>query len=182
MKVVIEKLKRLFVRTPEEKFLLAWKLMMEACIEGEWGDPFSYARSREIMMAIVLKHKVSKTLSGADGFDLLGNPMEYKSTIDEEIKGTYNGISLKDTWEEQQKYLVEDKIKKYKNHYFARFTNDPVNPIAEMWKVSCDDIYNILEPKLKKQFFNEKNKKKADPRLGASINEKQIKQYGEQIF
>ena len=26
--------------TPEQKYSKAWKLMMEACKEGNWGDPF----------------------------------------------------------------------------------------------------------------------------------------------
>ena len=29
---------------------------------------------------------------------------------DKNINGTYNGISVQDTWEEQEKYIKEDKI------------------------------------------------------------------------
>ena len=39
------------------------------CKENSWGDPFSYARSREIHLANTLNHEVSKTLSGADAID-----------------------------------------------------------------------------------------------------------------
>lgn len=165
--------------TNEEKFEMGWNLMMESCNDGGWGDPFSYARSREILMAIKLGHKVAPTLSGADGFDDDGE-CEYKSTIGKKINATYNGISVFDTWEEQKSYLVNEKIKKYKNHYFARFTEDTKNPIAEVWKLSGDDVYEILLPKLKKQFLKE-NKGK-DPRLGASISKGQIEKYGKRIL
>ena len=65
------------------------------------GDPFSYARSKEIITAIVLKHELSETLSGEDGIDEVGE-CEYKSTEGESIKGKYTGISVQDTWEEQE--------------------------------------------------------------------------------
>ena len=31
-----------------------------------------------------------------------GKPVEYKSTIADKIQGTYNGISVHNTWEEQK--------------------------------------------------------------------------------
>jgi hypothetical protein len=165
--------------TTEQKFEAGWKLMMEACKEGDYGDPFSYARSREIFMAIKLGHKVAPTLSGADGFDSEGE-CEYKSTINDFIHATYNGISVFDTWEEQVHYLIKEKIKKYKNHYFARFTTDLSNPIAEVWRMNGDNVYKLLLPKLKKKYLKE-NKGK-DPRLGASLSKKEIYEYAERIF
>ena len=47
-------------------------------------------------MANFLKHKVAETYSGPDGIDCDGE-CEYKSTIDKNIKATYNGISVQDT-------------------------------------------------------------------------------------
>ena len=165
--------------TTEKKFEKGWNLMMAACKEGNYGDPFSYARSREILIAIKLGHKVAPSLSGADGFDEDGE-CEYKSTIGNSINATYNGISVFDTWEEQNDYLINKKIKKYKNHYFARFTSDLNNPIVEVWRMSGDVVYDLLLPKLKNKYLKE-NKGK-DPRLGASLSKKQIYEYGERIL
>ena len=65
-------------------------------------DPFSYARAREIYMAAELNHKVADNYSGEDGLDENGKPVEYKSTINKKIQGTYNGsITSKDFYELQ---------------------------------------------------------------------------------
>ena len=45
--------------TPEQKFQKLFEEMYTLCEENNWGDPFSYARSREIHMAGVLGHKVA---------------------------------------------------------------------------------------------------------------------------
>lgn len=146
--------------------------MYAVCERNGWGDPFSYARSREIMMAIVMKQKIAETYSGADGFDEYGG-VEYKSTIQENIQGTYNGISVQPTWKEQILYLEDEKIGKYKHHYFARFSK---GIIVELWCLDADDVLAILLPKLKKQYHSESNRK--DPRLGATITKKEIYKYG----
>ena len=83
------------------------------CEKNGWGDPFSYARSREIHIAGTLGHQISDTLPGADGIDEDGE-CEYKSTIGKSINGTYNGISVQPTWEEQVSYLEKKKTRKYK--------------------------------------------------------------------
>ena len=82
--------------TPEQKFQNLFEEMYNLCQENNWGDPFSYARSREIYMATVLGHKVAETFSGADGIDEVGE-CEYKSTTGKNVNGTYNGISVQDT-------------------------------------------------------------------------------------
>lgn len=41
--------------TPEQKFQELFEEMYQLCDEQGWGDPFSYARSREIHMAGTLK-------------------------------------------------------------------------------------------------------------------------------
>jgi len=140
------------------------------------GDPFSYARSKEIFASIELQHEIAATLSGADGVDEVGE-CEYKSTIDKNIKGAYTGISVQPTWEEQVKYLKEEKIAKYKNHYFSRF--DGGKGIVEIWKLSGEDVFSILLPKLEKKFETVKNLK--DPRLAADVTKKDIVKYGIQI-
>ena len=98
--------------TPEQKFQQLFEEMYSLCGEQGWGDPFSYARSREIHLAGLLGHTVADDYSGADAFDEDGKPLEYKSTIAKNINGTYNGISVQDTWEEQERYIIEDKIGK----------------------------------------------------------------------
>tara|TARA_B100000780_G_scaffold53952_1_gene33650 strand:+ start:151 stop:645 length:495 start_codon:yes stop_codon:yes gene_type:complete len=161
--------------TAEEKYKIGKKMMLEACDENGWGDPFSYARAKEIDIAIQLGHKVSDTLSGADGYDEDGG-CEYKSTIGKNINGTYNGISVQPTWSEQVEYLKNEKIGKYKNHYIARF--DKGN-IVEVWKLDGETVLNILLPKLENKYPTILEKK--DPRLGASLTQKDIYDYGIQI-
>lgn len=160
---------------PTEEFAMLFERMYELCGENNYGDPFSYARSREIHIAGTLGHKISDTLSGADGYDEDGE-CEYKSTIGKSISGTYNGISVYPTWEEQEKYLFNEKIAKYKNHYIVRYGG---GKIVEVWKLNGVDVFNILLPKLKKKFSNLSNKK--DPRLGASLTKKEIYDYGIKI-
>ena len=84
---------------------------------------------------------------------------------------------VQDTWELQEKYIVEDKIGKYQNHYYARFKGGKVE---EVWKLGCDDVLDLLLPKIKKQ-FNEGTSHKKDPRIGVSIGQKEIENYGQRI-
>jgi len=161
---------------PTEEFAMLFEKMYKLCDKQGWGDPFSYARSREIHIAGTLDHKISDTLSGADGIDEDGE-CEYKSTIGKNINGAYNGISVQPTWEEQVEYLKNKKIAKYKNHYIARYEG---GKIAEIWKLDGMDVFNILLPKLKRGFESTKNRK--DPRLGASLTQKEIYSYGEQVI
>ena len=67
--------------SPEEKYMQLFKQMSQVCDEQGWGDPFSYARSKEIYATCVLEHKVADSFSGADAFNQNGEPVEYKSTI-----------------------------------------------------------------------------------------------------
>ena len=48
--------------TPEQKFQKLFEEMYTLCEENNWGDPFSYARSREIHMAGVLGQRLQKTM------------------------------------------------------------------------------------------------------------------------
>ena len=162
--------------TPEQEYQQLYERLHNLCQDNGWGDPFSYARAREIYMAAVLGHKVADTYSGADAYDAY-DELEYKSTITENINATYNGISVQDSWEEQEKYIVEDKIGKYQNHYYARFKEGKVE---EVWKLNCNDVLKLLLPKIKKQ-FDEGTSHKKDPRIGVSIGQKEIENYGQRI-
>ena len=128
--------------------------LYELCKEQGWGDPFSYARSREIHLACVLGHRIADTFSGADAFSDEGE-LEYKSTTAKSINGSYNGISVQNTWEEQEYYLANEKIGKYANHYIARYDE---SKIAEIWKLSSNDVLKILTPKLKKDWDRKQQK------------------------
>ena len=161
--------------TPTQKYKFLFESLYKLCENEKWGDPMSYARSREILIAGTLGHKIADTLSGADAIDEDGE-CEYKSTISTTINGSYNGISVQPTWEEQVEYLKNKKIAKYKNHYIARFDG---GKIVEIWKLDGTDVLNILLPKLKKGFESTKNRK--DPRLGASLTQKEIKDNGIKI-
>ena len=162
--------------TDEKLYLDLYKQMYNVCERNGWGDPFSYARSKEILMAIVMKQQIASTFSGADGFDQDGGA-EYKSTISKDIKGTYNGISVQPTWESQVQYLTEHKIGAYPNHYFARFNS---GELVELWVLSAQDVLQILLPKLKRLFFSTAERK--DPRLGSTVTKTDIHKYGRRLI
>lgn len=162
--------------TPAQQFASLFEEMYALCQKHSWGDPFSYARSREIHIAGTLGHTIFPELSGADGIDADGE-CEYKSTVAKTINAAYNGISVFPTWEEQENYLLNEKIGKYENHYSVRYDG---GKIAEAWRLKGDVVLKILLPKLKKKFFDTTARK--DPRLGASLTKKEIYEFGERIL
>lgn len=161
---------------PVEEFRMLFERMADLCEENDWGDPFSYARSKEIHLAGTLGHEVSSTLAGADGFDEDGE-CEYKSTTTKSIKGSYTGISVYPTWEEQVEYLLKEKIAKYENHYIARYDGGKV---VEIYTLPGMVVFDILLPKLKKKYPTILTKK--DPRLSATLTQKEIYTHGEKIL
>ena len=164
--------------TPEQQFKQAFETLYELCEQNNWGDPFSYARSREIHIATTLGHTIADTYSGADAIDKDGE-CEYKSTINKNIKGTYNGISVQPTWEDQEEYLINEKLGKYRNHYIARYEG---GKIMEIWKLTSDDVIMILLPKLKRDWERKINGNHKDPRLSGSINKSEIYAHGTKIL
>lgn len=161
-------------------FALYRRAETELCEREHWGDPHNYARNSEIHLANCLGHTIAEEYSGADAYDEEG-PCEYKTTIAKNINGTYNGISICDTWEKQVEYLINYKIGKYPNHYFARRSG---SDFVEIYKLTAHQVLNHLLPKLKKQF--EKLLKKGptgkkDGRLGASIPMSYINKHGIKI-
>ncbi len=161
----------------QKRYVELYKEMAALCDSEGWGDPFSYARSKEILTAIQLGHTVSETLSGADGFNQSGEPVEYKSTTAKRPKGSYTGISVHDTWYEQAKYLQEEKILKYPEHYYSRFEN---GKIAEIWMMTGEKVYQVLMPKLHKKWPTVLEQK--DPRLSADVTWSDIKKHGTQVL
>ena len=167
--------------SPEQRYKFHYEGMYGVCKEQELGDPFSYARSKEILAASELGHNVSKEYSGADAFNQKNQPVEYKSTIQSKVTGAYRGISNKDTWEEQERYLKNEKIACYPEHYMNRFED---GKLVESWVLTGQKVYEILLPKLKKQYHLRKNSKTtpADPRLNATLSTTEIYDNGHRVI
>jgi len=147
--------------TPEAEFNQLFTRMYELCEEQEWGDPFSYARYGNqwhvALPQVYPRWRPGKLRVG------------YKSPICASIVAIYNGISTRPTWEEQVKYLKDEIIAKYTLHVF--FREDGEGEIKEIWEMESVKVYELLLPKLKKQYFNTKRK---EWRLGASLSAKEI--------
>jgi len=159
-------------KTPEAEFKYLFERMYELCKINCWGDPFSYARGREIHMANHLGHIISKNYSGSDAVTSEGILVEYKSTIRDSIEATYNGISVQPTWDEQVKYLKNEKIAKYPLHFFSRYSE---GKIKEIWKMEGTKVYELLVPKIKKQYDKPQRNDRKDPRLGVKLTSIEIK-------
>jgi hypothetical protein len=165
------------------RYVAAFRELIEASIPFG-GDASSYARSKEILLACLLGHNVATDYSGADALLPDGTPVEYKSTIGKVISATYNGISVKDTWEEQERYLVEEKLGKYPQHFYARFNGSKVE---EVWCLSSDAVLAHLLPKIQEKFkrgpVTKKGTRKADGRyLDSSIPTGYIRQHGTRVL
>jgi len=141
------------------------------------GDCFSYNRMREILVAFKLGHTIALGFAGEDASDENDDFVEYKSTTQDKINATYNGVSNYPTWDEQWNYICNDKIGCYKWHYCARFEG---HKIVEIWKLSGDDVLRCLKDKFYKSWGKRHSRK--DPRLGAVLTYKQIKQYGTKVI
>ena len=167
--------------TPKEQYNSIFKQMYQLCDDNGWGDPFSYARSREILMAVELGHEMATTYSGEDASEIdpaLGLLLyEYKSTINKTIKGSYTGISVQPTLQEQITYVTNDKIGKYHTHYYARFDG---GSIAEIWAVSGKDVLTELLPKIIKKY--NPNTKAKDPRIAVDMTQTAIRKYGTRVL
>jgi hypothetical protein len=163
--------------TFEEKYRFLYQTIAEICKEQGIKDPFSYARSKEILAAIELGHTVADDFSGADAIDENGEEVEYKSTIGKRCKGAYTGISVQPSWPEQVRYLREEKLLKYNRHFYNRFAN---GRLVESWSLTGQQVYDILLPKLLSKFDTVLEKK--DPRLSATISWSEIKNNGVRVI
>tara|TARA_R110000824_G_scaffold144015_2_gene311815 strand:+ start:967 stop:1608 length:642 start_codon:yes stop_codon:yes gene_type:complete len=162
---------------PEEVYKYLYERMATLCLEMGWGEPFSYARAKEIYAAIELGHTIADTFSGADAFNANNDPVEYKSTTSKSVKGAYTGISVQPTWELQDEYLRNEKIAKYPEHYYNRFEK---GKLVESWVMDGNKVYELLRPKLRASYGTALHKK--DPRLSATITTSEIKKYGRQVI
>lgn len=161
-----------------EKYLQKYQDLIKFCNENSLGFPFAYGRGVEIAQASTFGHNIASTFSKEDATTQDNKKAEYKATMSKTLKATYNGISVKPSWEEQVKYLKEEKIACYPEHYITRYC-PKTGKFLETWVLGGEDVLKILEPKIKKQF--EDNRNKADPRLGVTLGKKEIKKYGRKI-
>ncbi len=173
-------LEKLTSKQKQQLYIKLYQDMCRLCNDCGWGDPFSYSRGKEIYMAVKLGHQVAPKLAGPDAYDNNGDPLEYKSTISNAINATYNGVSLQSSWSEQEKYLKEEKIGKYKEHYYARFNEE--GEISEAWCLTGQQVLDKLLPKFKKQWHERQKKMPKDPRLGASVDKGFIVNNGVKII
>ena len=163
--------------TPPEEYKNLYERLARLCATQDWGDPFSYARSKEIYAAIELGHTVAVSFAGADAYNDAGQPVEYKSTTSGKVKGAYTGISVQNSWEEQVRYLREEKLAKYPEHFYNRFEG---GRLVESWQLSGQQVFDILLQKLEKKYPTVLSKK--DPRLSANITNTEINKYGKKVL
>jgi hypothetical protein len=166
------------ITTAQQQYLDAFAALYEAADALNAGDPMSYARSREIHLACLLGHTVADSYSGADAYEADGTPVEYKSTTQKSIKGNYTGISVQPTWEDQEAYLINDKIGCYPRHYYVRYDGWQV---AEVWVMDADTVLSLLLPKAQKQYATKRNGKAKDPRIGVTISAGEIRKYARRL-
>ena len=163
--------------SPEEEFKYLYEQMATLCEEQDWGDCFLRSRGKEIYTAIELGHTIAPKESGPDAFNGRNEPVEYKSTTGESVKGAYTGISVHPTWESQDAYLRNKKIANYPEHYYNRFEK---GKLVESWVMNGNKVYELLKPKLRAKFDTVLTKK--DPRLSADITNREIKNYGRRVI
>lgn len=160
-----------------EKYTKLFEQLAVVCDQYGFGDFSSYARSKEIYMAAKLGHRVAKNFSGADAESSRGE-VEYKSTTQKKIGAQYSGISVQRTWAEQERYLRNDKIGKYKEHYCGRFDK---GILVECWMLTDKQVLKYALPRLKAAWKRRKKSPTKDPRLTFHIPEKYIKENGVKV-
>ena len=104
---------------------------------------------------------------------------ECRSTPDSMIFSSDGASPIADFWEEQERYLKEDKIGKYRNHYYARYEGGKG---VEIWKLNAEDVLRIILPKAKKQYPKKRAGNAKDPRIGVTISRREIHQYGVPVY
>jgi hypothetical protein len=143
--------------------------------------PTDPRKLREVIASLLTGCEVRKEKSGPDCYftkDEQPQPAERKSTTSHNIKGSYTGQSNQKTWEGQVEY-TKKKVKNMRRHYFDKFCSK-TGQLLESWYLTGDQVFDIILPKIEKDFFNPKQR--ADPRLAASVCMTEIKRYGTQVI
>ena len=176
--------------TPEQEFVIQCEQLADTAKSLGVPDIGNYTNLKEFITAVRLGHKLPKKkngkhqYAGEDAQTQDGKKVEYKSTIEKNCKGTYNGVSVYDDFEELKKYL-KNKILDIPEHYYVRFVG---LRIVECWTMTGEQAYNILLPKFTNQFdrrqkrLAEKKQPLKDPRFGADICWTEIKDHGKKVI
>ena len=168
--------------TEEERYLHAFAEFCESFqkLTGS-KDPFNYSRAKELHVALHIGAEWNSGTSGEDALDSNNCPVEIKTTTNKNINGTYNGLSVYDTWTDFYEYL-SFKFPQNTRHIFARYEG---SSLVELYELTNDAVLDILEKKIRTKYFNENGsytqKVRKDPRIGASISMTEIKKFGEPL-
>jgi len=158
-------------KSPPSKVNLIPQLITEVMtILSEEGLSTDPRKLREIQASIQTGCQPNSEKSGPDCFyqeDGQWYPAERKSCVTKNINGSYTGISVKSSWDEQVEYL-NSKVKAF------------TGALVESWYLTGEQVFDIILPMLKKAYPTTLNK--ADPRLSASVCMTKIKQYGTQAI
>jgi len=170
MKNTLEKDKKEYIKAYLKVYELANKMKLK--------DPFQGARGKEIFAAFTLDHDIAEDYQGPDAIDDEGE-CEYKSAhVKTQIKKFSYAFYIKPTWKEQVRYLKEEKIGRYKNHYMILFNDD--GTMKEVWKLTSKQVLDLLLPNLKNRFKSlVKNKTKS---VIVNLVPSQVRETGERIL
>ena len=162
--------------SPIEEVIDAIVNLIDVFNEEGLGDPFGAGRTREAILAEFLDHNIGDDLSGEDAYDENGNEFEYKTGFD--FNGRYE-VSTYPTWEEQEKYLLNEKIGYYKFHYYATFNRK--YEIQKVYRISGDKANKVLIPKFR-EFYDRDKTNLASQTLTANMYLNDVLEHGELIF
>lgn len=171
----------------ERAFVNAAELLQEKFYDLTGNaDAFNYNRIGEFLTAIALGLDWNSGFNSSDAFDKAGNPIEFKSTTNKNINGTYNGLSASETEDEFIDYMHQ----KYPDNTRHIFTRKENGIAVEIWELKNKDVLDILIPKVLNRFYpdgvysviNKKTgKPRKDARPGSNVCMTEIKKYGERI-
>tara|TARA_R110002110_G_scaffold7746_4_gene39182 strand:- start:2459 stop:3007 length:549 start_codon:yes stop_codon:yes gene_type:complete len=102
------------------------------------------------------------------------------------LAGAYTGISWQESWDEQERYIREDKIGNCEWHYFDHF-DKLTGALVECYRIPGSLLVNTKLPGLHKQWEGRVEKMlkgtlPKDPRLSFSLGSRFIRTHGEQII
>ena len=150
-----------------KKYQELYEEMCLLCEKNNWGKPFEdKSKANYLFMANFLNHKIITNYYNVLPFedDEMKIPSKYYASNDD-VCGPYVGIVIQGSWEMQKKKLENVEVKKYKNHYFARFDK---GKIAELYKMDCEKVFEYLLPKVKIIYEEQKNNKR-NPEISLEI-------------
>ena len=153
---------------------------------GYSTDPRTY---RETVAALLTGCRPTIEKSGADCYLLREDGSEAKcerKSSEGKLGGAYTGISWQEIWEEQERYIREDKIGNCEWHYFDHF-DKRTGSLVECYRIPGDLLVDKKIAGLHKQWEDRlekmrKGKLPKDPRLSFSLGARFIRTHGESII